>query len=327
MTIRAGILGTGSALPDQVLTNADLEKMVETDDEWITSRTGIKERRIAPEGTTTSDYATLAAERALADAGMAASELDFIICATVTPDMMFPATACLVQDRIGATHAGAMDLSAACTGFLYGVATAAAMVESGRFRRVLVIGADLLSRVVDYQDRTTCVLFGDGAGAAVVGPVDGERGFLSFNLGSDGGGGKHLYLPAGGSKMPATAESIEGRMHYLKMEGRETFKFAVKAMAASTEQVLAEAGLTRDDIDLLVPHQANIRIIEAARERFGIPVEKVVMTIQKYGNTSAASIPVALDEALREGRAKTGDLVVLVGFGAGLTWGAAALRL
>ncbi|MCL6633780.1 MAG: ketoacyl-ACP synthase III [Alicyclobacillus herbarius] len=325
--MRAGILGTGSALPDQVLTNADLEKMVDTDDEWITSRTGIKERRIAREGETTSDFATLAASRALADAGVAAADLDLILCATVTPDMMFPATACLVQDRLGAQHAGAMDVSAACTGFLYAVCTAAAMVEAGRYRNVLVIGADLLSRIIDYKDRTTCVLFGDGAGAAVVGPVEGERGFLSFHLGSDGGGGKHLYLPAGGSKMPATAETIEGRMHYLKMEGRETFKFAVKAMAASTERVLTEAGLTREDIDLLVPHQANIRIIEAARDRFGIPEDKVVVTIHKYGNTSAASIPIALDEARREGRAKIGDVVVLVGFGAGLTWGAAALRL
>jgi 3-oxoacyl-[acyl-carrier-protein] synthase-3 len=327
VTIRAGILGTGSALPERVLSNADLEKMVDTDDEWITSRTGIKERRIAAEGETTSDYATLAGERALADAGISAAELDLVICATVTPDMMFPATACLVQDRLGANRAGAMDLSAACSGFLYGLSTASALVESGRCRYVLVIGADLLSRIVDYQDRTTCVLFGDGAGAAVVGPVAEEKGFLAFDLGSDGSGGKHLYLPAGGSKMPATEESVKARMHFLKMEGRETFKFAVKAMAASTEKVLAEAGLTREDIDLLVPHQANIRIIEAARERFGIAKEKVVVTIHKYGNTSASSIAIALDEARREGRAKPGDLVVMVGFGAGLTWGAAAVRL
>ncbi|WP_188882353.1 beta-ketoacyl-ACP synthase III [Alicyclobacillus cellulosilyticus] len=325
--VRAGILGTGRALPERVLTNADLEKMVDTSDEWIVTRTGIRERRIAAPEEATSDYAVRACELALADAGIAAEEVDLILCATVTPDMLFPATACLVQDRIGATKAAAMDISAACSGFLYGLAVAHAFIISGQYRYVLVVAGDILSKIVDWEDRSTCVLFGDGAGAAVVGPVEAGRGFLSFDLGADGSGAMHICQPAGGSRMPATAETVAQRLHYLKMEGRETFKFAVKVMAASTEKVLAQAGLTKDDIDLLIPHQANIRIIEAARQRFGLDPDKVVVTIDRYGNTSASSIPIALDEARRTGRAKPGDLVVMVGFGGGLTWGAAAVRL
>ncbi|MCL6637808.1 MAG: ketoacyl-ACP synthase III [Alicyclobacillus sp.] len=325
--MRAGILGTGSALPQRVLTNADLEQMVDTNDEWIVTRTGIRERRIAEPGETTSDYAVAACQQALTRAGVEAAAVDMVICATVTPDMVFPATACLVQDRIGAVNAGAFDLSAACTGFLYGLACAAAMVQAGLNRYVLVCAADLLSRITDYEDRKTCVLFGDGAGAVLVGPVSEGRGFLSFDLGSDGSGGHFLYLPAGGSKMPASLETISNRQHYLKMEGQETFKFAVKAMASSTERVLETAGLTKDDIDLLVPHQANIRIIDAARKRFGLDEDKVAVTIHKYGNTSASSIPIALDEAVQEGRVGSGDVVVMVGFGGGLTWGAAAVRL
>lgn len=325
--IRAGILGTGSALPERVLSNADLEKMVDTSNEWIVTRTGMRERRIAEPGEATSDYAAVAAERALESAGIAAEDIDLIICATVTPDMMFPATACIVQDRIGAKKAGAFDLSAACTGFLYALANAVGMIESGRIKYAVVIAGDLLSRITDYTDRSTCVLFGDGAGAVVLGPVEEDRGFFAFDLGSDGSGAKYLYQPAGGSRIPASAESVAARQHFLHMEGRETFKFAVKAMASSTEKVLQEAGLTKEDIDLLVPHQANIRIIDAARKRFGLDEDKVVVTVHKYGNTSASSIPIALDEAMREGRAKPGDLIVMVGFGGGLTWGSTVVRL
>ncbi|WDL99273.1 ketoacyl-ACP synthase III [Alicyclobacillus sp. ALC3] len=325
--MRAGILGTGSALPSRVLTNADLEQMVDTNDEWIVTRTGIKERRIAAPDEATSDFAVPASERAMAMAGVRAEEIDLILVATVTPDTMFPSTACVVQDRIGATHAAAFDLSAACSGYLYGLSVASAFVATGQYRYVLVIAADVLSRIVDYTDRSTAVLFGDGAGAAVVGPVEGDRGLLAFDLGADGSGGKFLHMPAGGSRMPASYASIDAHMHYLKMEGQETFKFAVKAMASSTEKVLERAGLSREEIDVLVPHQANIRIIEAARKRFGLDEDKVVLTIHKYGNSSASSIAIALDEAIRSGRAEPGHVVVLVGFGAGLTWGAAAVRL
>lgn len=327
MTIQAGILGTGSAVPERILSNADLEKMVDTNDEWIVSRTGIRERRIAEPHEATSDYAVPACERALEMAGVTADEVDLIICATVTPDMMFPSTACIIQDRIGAKQAAAFDLSAACSGYLYGLSTAAAFVATGQYRRVLVVAADILSRIVDYSDRSTCVLFGDGAGAAVVGPVEGDRGLLAFDLGADGAGGKFLSMPGGGSRMPASYESVAANMHYLKMEGQETFKSAVKAMASSTEKVLERAGLCRDDIDFMVPHQANIRIIDAARKRFGLDEEKVVLTIHKYGNSSASSIAIALDETIRQGIAQPGHVLVLVGFGAGLTWGAAALRL
>lgn len=327
MAIRAGILGTGSALPTGVLTNSDLEQMVDTNDEWIVTRTGIKERRIATPDEATSDFAVPASERALEMAGVRAEDIDLILVATVTPDTMFPSTACVVQERIGATKAAAFDLSAACSGYLYGLSVASAFVATGQYRYVLVIAADVLSRIVDYTDRSTAVLFGDGAGAAVVGPVEGDRGLLAFDLGADGAGGKFLHMPAGGSRMPASYESIDAHMHYLKMEGQETFKFAVKAMTASTEKVLERAGLRREEIDVMVPHQANIRIIEAARKRFGLDENKVVLTIHKYGNSSASSIAIALDEAIREGRAEPGHVVVLVGFGAGLTWGAAAVRL
>ncbi|QQE80760.1 beta-ketoacyl-ACP synthase III [Alicyclobacillus sp. SO9] len=327
MSYHAGIVGTGSALPTRILTNADFEKMVDTNDEWIVSRTGIRERRIAEEGEATSDYATAACQNALDAAGVAAEDVDLVICATVTPDMMFPATACLIQDRLGATHAAAFDLSAACSGFMYGVTVGSGLIESGVYKNVLVVAGDLLSRITDYEDRSTCVLFGDGAGAVLLSRVEEGRGVLASDLGSDGSGAKYLLQPAGGSRMPASVESVEQRQHYLKMEGRETFKFAVKAMASSTERVLEQAGLTKQDIDVLVPHQANIRIIEAARTRFGLDEDKVVVTIHKYGNTSASSIPIALDEAVRSGRAKPGDVIVMVGFGGGLTWGALAVRL
>ncbi len=325
--LRAGVLGTGSAVPERVLTNADLEKMVDTSDEWIVTRTGIRERRIAGPGEATSDYVTIACARALESAGIPAAQVDMVICATVTPDMVFPATASIVQDRLGAINAGAFDLSAACSGYLYALSLAAGLIESGRYKYILVSAGDLLSRITDYEDRSTCVLFGDGAGAVLLGPADDESGILAFDLGSDGSGANHLSLPAGGSRIPTTHESVTGRLHYLKMAGQETFRFAVKAMTSSTERVLEKAGLAKEDIDLLIPHQANIRIIDSASRRFGLDDSKVMVTIHKYGNTSACSIAIALDEAVREGRAKKGDLLVLVGFGGGLTWGSVAVRL
>ncbi len=325
--VQAGVLGTGSALPSRVLSNSDLERMVDTSDEWITTRTGIKERRIAEANESTSDYATLACQRALESAGVSPDEVDLIVCATVTPDTMFPATASLIQHKLGATRAAAFDLSAACSGFIYALSLASAYIESGRYTKILVVAADLLSRITDYEDRSTCVLFGDGAGAVLLGPADAQKGFLAFDLGSDGSGAEFLIQPAGGSRVPATIESVESRLHFLRMSGQETFKFAVKAMVSATERVLSSAGMDVSDIDLLVPHQANIRIIEAARRKFDLVEEKVMVTIHKYGNTSSSSMAIALDEAVRAGRAKSGDLVVIVGFGGGLTWGAALLRL
>ncbi len=325
--VQAGVLGTGSALPSRVLSNSDLERMVDTSDEWITTRTGIKERRIAEANESTSDYATLACQRALESAGVSPDEVDLIVCATVTPDTMFPATASLIQHKLGATRAAAFDLSAACSGFIYALSLASAYIESGRYTKILVVAADLLSRITDYEDRSTCVLFGDGAGAVLLGPTDAQKGFLAFDLGSDGSGAEFLIQPAGGSRVPATIESVESRLHFLRMSGQETFKFAVKAMVSATERVLSSAGMDVSDIDLLVPHQANIRIIEAARRKFDLVEEKVMVTIHKYGNTSSSSMAIALDEAVRAGRAKSGDLVVIVGFGGGLTWGAALLRL
>jgi 3-oxoacyl-[acyl-carrier-protein] synthase III len=325
--IHVGILGTGSAVPEKVLTNADLEKMVDTNDEWIVTRTGIRERRIAAEGEATSDYVYLACKRALESANVSAEDVDMVICATVTPDMAFPATASIVQDRLGAANAAAFDLSAACSGYLYALSMATGMIESGRYKYILVSAGDLLSRITDYEDRSTCVLFGDGAGAVLLGHAEAGHGVLAFDLGSDGSGAKYLSLPAGGSRQPASHESVSNRLHYLKMAGQETFKYAVKAMVSSTERVLEKAGLTKEDIALLIPHQANIRIIDATSRRFGLDDSKVMVTIHKYGNTSASSIAIALDEAVRTGRAKAGDLLVLVSFGGGLTWGSVAIRL
>ncbi|SEN15472.1 beta-ketoacyl-ACP synthase III [Lihuaxuella thermophila] len=321
-----GILGTGAFLPEQVMTNADLEKMVDTSDEWIVSRTGIRERRIAGPDEASSDLAVKAAEQALRHAGISADEIDLIIVATVTPDMSFPATACLVQDRLGASKAATFDLSAACTGFLYGVTTAAQFITTGVYNYALVIGVECLSRIVDWTDRNTCVLFGDGAGAAVLGPVGEGYGFLSFELGGDGSGAELLKLPAGGSRLPVSEETLNQRLHTLSMSGREVFKFAVRVIGASTEEALKKAGLSKEDIDFLIPHQANIRIIESAIKRFGLTEDKVVINLDRYGNMSSASIPVALDEAVKQGRIKKGDILVLCGFGGGLTWGATVLK-
>jgi 3-oxoacyl-[acyl-carrier-protein] synthase-3 len=320
-----GIIGTGKYVPEKVLTNRDLESMVETSDEWIVTRTGIRERRIASAEEATSDLAYEAAERALADAGVSAEELDLIVVATITPDMFFPSTACLLQEKLGAKQAAAFDLSAACSGFIYGLATVSSMIASGMYGRALVVGAECLSRVTDYTDRNTCILFGDGAGAVVLGRVPEGRGFRSFELGADGAGGELLKICGGGSRLPATAESVAGRRHFIEMAGSEVFKFAVRIMGSAAEEALRKAGMDKSDIDLLVPHQANIRIIQSALNRLDLPEEKCMINLDRYGNVSAASIPIALAEAVEEGRVKEGDRIVMVGFGGGLTWGACTL--
>lgn len=321
-----GIIGIGSHVPDNVLTNADLEKMVDTNDEWIVTRTGIRERRIADQDQASSDLAVEASKKALQHAGISADNIDLIIVATVSPDMVFPATACLVQEQIGATKAATFDLSAACTGFIYGVATASQFIATGAYQYALVIGVDCLSKMVDWEDRNTCILFGDGAGAVVLGPVEDGQGLLAFDLAGDGSGGKHLKVEAGGSRLPASEQTVKEKKHFISMNGREVFKFAVKAIASSTEKVLAKANMTKDEIDFLIPHQANIRIIESAMKRFGLSWDKVVVNIDRYGNMSSASIPVAMNEAYEKNLLKPGDTLILCGFGAGLTWGAAALR-
>lgn len=320
-----GIIGTGKYVPERILTNEDLAQLVDTNDEWIVSRTGMKERRIAAEHEATSDLAYKAAVRALESSGITAEQLDLIVVCTVTPDMAFPSTACLVQEKLGAKKAAAFDLSAACAGFIYGLATASNFVKTGIYNYTLVIGAECLSRITDYTDRNTCVLFGDGAGAAVLGPVAEGRGFQSFELGADGTGQELLKIEGGGSRLPASVESLEDKRHYIYMNGREVFKFAVRIMGSAAEEALAKAGKTKEDIDLFIPHQANMRIIQSAIERLNVPVEKCVINLPRYANTSAASIPIALAEAAEEGRLSEGDTVVLVGFGGGLTWGSSVI--
>lgn len=322
----AGIIGVGSAVPDRVLTNADLEKMVDTTDEWIRARTGIQERRVAEEGESTSDYAIAAARVAIERAGLTPNDLDLIIVATITGDMPFPATASIVQNALGAARVPAFDLSAGCSGWVYALSTAHAYVSCGLYDRVLVIGADLLTRVTNWTDRGTCILFGDGAGAAVVAPVEDGVGALAFELGSDGSGAELLKVSAGGSRKPCTHEAIDAHEDKVTMEGPEVFKFAVKIQGEAIERVLAKCGMTTADIDLVVPHQANVRIIESAVNRLGLPPEKFFVNLQNYGNTSAASIPIAIDEALAAGRIKKGDNIVVVGFGAGLTWAAGVMK-
>lgn len=324
--MRAGILGVGIGLPERVLTNADLEKMVDTSDEWITTRTGIRERRIAGEDTATSDLATQAAKQALANANLQAHELDLIIVATVTPDMAFPSTACLVGDRLGIPGVPAFDLSAACSGFIYGLDMAANGIAMGTYRNVLVVGAETLSKVTDWTDRSTCVLFGDGAGAVVLGPVSDDFGVLSTYLGADGSGGDKLCIPSSGSRLPVTPERVASGLTKIKMAGNDVFKFAVRIMGEAALKALEKADLSPAAVDLFIPHQANIRIIDAAAKRLDLPPERVFVNVDRYGNTSAASIPIALYEALQAGRVQDGNLLVLVGFGGGLTWGAAAVR-
>lgn len=320
------IAGLGRYVPRRVLTNADLERMVDTTDEWITVRTGIKERRVAAPEEASSDLALEAAQEALEAAGVDAADLDLILVGTASPDMIFPATACLVQERLGAKRAGAVDISAACSSFVYALGLAHAQVVSGLAERVLVVGADTLSRITNWKDRSTCVLFGDSAGAAVVVPSDGQRGLLSFWLGADGSGGSLLSLPAGGSRLPASYETVERAQHYIHMNGPEVFKFASRIIPRAIEETCQRAGVSVKEVDLFIPHQANVRIIQAAAERLGQPLEKFYMNVHKYGNTSSASVPVALYEAVEEGRVRPGDLVVLVAFGGGLTWASCALR-
>ncbi|CAH1191253.1 3-oxoacyl-[acyl-carrier-protein] synthase 3 [Paenibacillus auburnensis] len=320
-----GIIGTGKYVPEKILTNSDLEKIVETNDEWIVSRTGIRERHIAAPHEATSDLAYEAALKALESAGMKAEELELIIVATVTPDSSFPSTACILQDKLGAKGAAAFDLSAACSGFVYSLATATGFIKTGMYNNALIIGADTLSRITDYTDRNTCVLFGDGAGAVIIGEVPEGRGFQSFDLGAEGSGGSLLKMEAGGSRLPASQQTIDDKKHFIYMNGREVFKFAVRVMGTATERVLTKAGLSKEDIDLFVPHQANIRIIQSAMQRLDLPEEKCVINVDRYANTSAASIPLALVEAAEAGRMKEGDTVLMVGFGGGLTWGASVL--
>jgi 3-oxoacyl-[acyl-carrier-protein] synthase-3 len=321
-----GILGTGSFLPEKIVTNFDLEKMVDTNDEWIVSRTGIRERRVVDKAMASSDLAYEASLKALERSGIKPEDIDLIIVATVTPDKSFPSTACILQDRLGAKKAAAFDLSAACTGFLYGVTSAAQFIRNGFYKYALVIGVECLSKIVNWEDRNTCVLFGDGAGAIVMGPTEEGYGFLSYELGADGSGGELLQQPGGGSRIPASIESVQAKQHFVEMNGGEVFKFAVRVMEQVSESVLKKAALTKEEVDLLVPHQANLRIIDAARKRLGLSEDKVVVNLDKYGNMSSASIPVALDEAVQEKRIKRGDILVLVGFGGGLTWGGSAVR-
>jgi len=322
---RARIIGTGSYLPSKVLTNKELEKMVETTDEWIFTRTGMKERRIAAEGEHTSDMGKKAAEKALEAAGCTADEIDFILFATITPDYLFPSTACLIQKQLGTHKAAAMDVQAACTGFLYALGVAKSFIESGAYKKILVVASEKISAIANYQDRNTCVLFGDGAAAAV---VAGEgKGLLirDVTLGADGEHAQLIIVPAGGTRMPASVKTVEERQHFLQMEGKEVFKHAVRRMEAASKETLEKAGLSEGDISWLVPHQANMRIIEALGKRFNVPMEKVFVTIHKYGNTSASSIGIALDELLQEKNVAAGENVLLTAFGAGLTWGAAVL--
>ncbi|MCM3783007.1 ketoacyl-ACP synthase III [Neobacillus mesonae] len=320
-----GVIGTGKYVPEKILTNHDMEKMMDTNDEWIVSRTGIRERHIAAPEEATSDLAYEAAKAAAASAGISPSDIELIIVATITPDSAFPSTACILQDKLGAKGAAAFDLSAACSGFVYGLATATSFIQSGMYKNALVIGVDCLSRITDYTDRNTAVLFGDGAGAVILGEVPEGRGFKSFDLGAEGAGGPLLNIQAGGSRLPASEQTLANKQHYIYMNGREVFKFAVRVMGTATIDVLEKAGLSKEDVDLFIPHQANIRIIQSAMQRLELPEEKVVINVDKYANTSAASIPLALVEAAEEGRMKAGDTVLMVGFGGGLTWGASVL--
>jgi len=322
----AGIVGIGSFAPQKILTNFDLEKIVDTSDEWIVTRSGIRERHIVEDGTAASDLALEASKRALECAGLPAEKIDCVICATITGDMPFPATSCLIQDGLGAASAAAFDLQAGCSGWVYSLAVGSHFVQMGTYDHVLIVGVDILSRFTDWTDRATCVLFGDGAGAVVLGPTAPGTGVLAASLGADGSGRELLKMEAGGSRLPASEETVRNGQHLIRMEGREVFKFAVRIMGEASIKALGMCGLTPEDVDLFVPHQANIRIIEAAAARLNLPDDKVFVNVQSYGNTSAASIPLALDEAYRLGRVKEGDVVVIVGFGAGLTWAAGVLK-
>jgi len=322
---RVSITGIGSHAPEHVMTNDELAKIVDTSDEWIVERTGIRERRVAAPEEALSDVSLPAAKAALDQAGLNPSAVDLLIVATVTPDMLFPSTGAILADQLGAKDAAAYDLSAGCTGFVYALAQAHGMVASGLAEHALVVGGDVLSRIVDWEDRSTCVLFGDGAGAVVLERVP-EGGFLGFELGADGSGGPQLYIPAGGSRTPASAESVAARQHYAKMNGREVFKFATRVLVDSAEKVLDECGVAVDEVDVYVPHQANVRIIDHARRKLGIPEERTVVNVDRFGNTSSGSIPLALGDAEADGRLGAGEMVLMTGMGAGLTWGSALIE-
>ena len=326
--VRAAIAGVGAYVPQRVLSNADLEQMVDTSDEWITKRTGVKQRRIAGEGESTASMSIAAGRRACENAGIDPAQLDLIICATITPDTLCPATACYVQRDLGATRAAAFDLSAACSGFVYGLGIAARFIEAGQFTNCLVIGAETLSRFTDYEDRASCILFGDGAGAVVMQPTEEEgKGLLYSVMCADGDGWDYIWIPAGGSKLPTSPQTAADGLHYLKMRGRDVYKFAIEKMQWLLGDCLAACHLSVEDVDLVIPHQVNVRIIKSATAKLNFPGEKVYINIDRYGNTSAASIPIALDEAVRNGRIGPGSMVVLVAFGAGLTWAGAVIRL
>jgi len=321
-----GIIGTGSYLPEKIVSNKDLEKIMDTSHEWIKSRTGISSRRVVDSEMATSDLATRAAKKAMEDAEITPEELDLIIVATATPDMAFPSTACIVQENIGAINAAAFDIEAACTGFIYALTIGEQFIKTGFYQKILIIGAEVLTKVIDWEDRNTAVLFGDGAGAVVLDRVESGKGILSSYLGSDGRDGNLLTLPGGGSRYPANYKTIDDKLHYIKMQGNEVFKFAVRIMGNAALKVLDKSNIKLEDVDYLVPHQANIRIIEAAAKRLKLPMEKVYVNLDEYGNISAASVPVALDEAVKKGFIKEEDIVVLVAFGAGLTWGSTAIK-
>ncbi|MEZ7891411.1 MAG: beta-ketoacyl-ACP synthase III [Candidatus Wallbacteria bacterium] len=323
---QANIIGTGCYLPEKKLTNADLEKMVDTSDEWIITRSGIKERRIAASDQKVSDMAVEAAKMALKNANIEPEKIGAIILASFTQDRLISSTACVIQQKLGCKNAAAFDIEVACSGFVYGVTIGKNFIATGMYDYVLVIGADILSRVIDFTDRTTCVLFGDGAGAVVLGPSTGSEGIFDTLLGADGSGAEHITIPAGGSAMPTTAQTVADRMHYVKINGKEVFKFSTKIVGDMIDQVLTRNNVKLADVKLIIPHQANIRIIESAAKRFECDMEKFYVNIDRYGNTVAATIPIGLHEALAEGRIKEGDIVLLAGFGGGLTWGLVAMR-
>jgi 3-oxoacyl-[acyl-carrier-protein] synthase-3 len=323
---RARITALGTYVPERVVTNKDLEKLVETNDEWIRTRTGIHQRHYAEPGTPTSDLAVKAARKALDQRGISAAELDLIIVATITPDMVFPATACVVQTKLQATKAWGFDISAACSGFLYALTLGAQFIETGAHQKVMVIGCDVMTSILDFKDRATCVLFGDGGGAAILEPSDDETGILGFAHEVDGSGGIHLHMPAGGSARPPSHETVEARMHFVKQDGQHVFKYAVRKMAEISRTVLERTGTPPEAVDLFVAHQANMRIIDAAKDRLGLPESKVIKNIHRYGNTTAGTIPLALGTALEEGKLKRGDLVLLASVGAGFTVGSVLVR-
>jgi 3-oxoacyl-[acyl-carrier-protein] synthase-3 len=324
--IHARITGTGSYAPKKIITNHDLEKLVDTSDDWILERTGIKERRIAEKDQCTSDLAYEAGKKALKTAGIGADELDLILVATMTPDMIMPGTACVLQEKLGAKKAAAFDINAACSGFIFGMSVANAFIKSEVYKNVLLVGAEVISRFMDWEDRATCILFGDGAGAVVIQRHAGKRGILSAHLHSDGSLSDLIHVPGGGALHPASHDTIRKRMHFIKMKGNETFKVAVRSLEGVVQEALDHNNVKAEDIDFLVPHQANLRIIQAMAQRLDMPMEKVVLTLPKYGNTSAASIPMALDEAVRDGRIKENHLLLFEAFGGGLTWASALVR-